>query len=71
MHFNENVNRPQAMNQQGEPMYSVSLAKNRRGEGVAKEVKVKQSFSMYNFTLYYLHAVLRGCFFFTFIPNYM
>ena len=44
MHFNEIAIETKAINQDGEPIYCVSLAKNRDGARVAKEVKVKQSF---------------------------
>ncbi|KAL3881633.1 hypothetical protein ACJMK2_028046 [Sinanodonta woodiana] len=44
LHFNENSNRQQATNQNGQPIYTVSAAKNRRGDGISKEVKVKQTF---------------------------
>lgn len=49
LHFNENASRQQATNQQGDAIYSVSFPKGRKGEGVAKEVKVKQTFSKYSF----------------------
>lgn len=45
LHFNENSTRQQAKNQNGDLIYSVSFPKGRHGEGVAKEVKVKQTFS--------------------------
>ncbi|KAL3854942.1 hypothetical protein ACJMK2_014177, partial [Sinanodonta woodiana] len=46
LHLNENSNRQQVTNQSGQPIYTVSAAKNRRGDGIAKEVKVKQSFGI-------------------------
>lgn len=49
LHFNENASRQQATNQQGEAIFCVSFPKGRKGEGVAKEVKVKQTFSKYSF----------------------
>lgn len=45
LHFNENVSRPQSRTREGEKQYSVSYPKGRHGEGVAKEVKVDQTFS--------------------------
>ncbi|XP_062591608.1 uncharacterized protein LOC134253115 isoform X1 [Saccostrea cucullata] len=45
LHFNENVSRPQSRTREGEKQYSVSYPKGRHGEGVAKEVKVDQTFN--------------------------
>jgi hypothetical protein len=45
LHFNENVTRPQRTTKEGEKQFSVSFPKGRGGEGVAKEVKVEQTFS--------------------------
>lgn len=45
LHINENSTRQQAKNQNGDLIYSVSFPKGRHGEGVAKEVKVKQTFN--------------------------
>nr|XP_022300078.1 uncharacterized protein LOC111108462 [Crassostrea virginica] len=45
LHFNENSTRQQAKNQDGEMIYSVSYPKGRNGEGVAKEVKIQQTFN--------------------------
>lgn len=60
LHFNENSCRPQATTQQGDSMYSVSFPKGRKGEGVAKEVKVKQTFSKYPhlFTVFSLDYII-------------
>lgn len=44
LHFNENGARPQAVSQDGTPMFAISYPKSRKGEGVAKEVKVKQTY---------------------------
>lgn len=45
LHFNENSTGQQAKNQNGDLIYIVSFLKGRHGEGVAKEVKFKQTFS--------------------------
>lgn len=45
LHFNENVARPQSRTKEGEQQYCVSYPKGRKGEGVAKEVKVDQTFN--------------------------
>ena len=45
LHFNENSSREQAVNKRGEPIYSVSYPKGRKGTGIPKEVKVKQTYS--------------------------
>lgn len=47
MHFNENVARPQSRTKEGEQQYCVSYPKGQKGEGVAKEVKVDQTFSKF------------------------
>ena len=44
IHFNENCGRAQAVTKTGELRYTVSFPKAKKGEGVAKEVKVDQSF---------------------------
>ncbi|KAJ8316584.1 hypothetical protein KUTeg_005860 [Tegillarca granosa] len=44
LHFNKNGARPQAVSQDGTPMFAISYPKSRKGEGVAKEVKVKQTY---------------------------
>lgn len=44
LHFNENGNRQQRSTQDGTPMYSVSFPKSRKGEGIAKEIKVQQTY---------------------------
>ena len=43
LHFNENGNRAQAINSRGEKMFSISLSR-RSGDGVAKAIKIPQSF---------------------------
>ncbi|XP_062582679.1 uncharacterized protein LOC134252712 [Saccostrea cucullata] len=48
LHFNENSTREQAKNQDGDMIYSVSYPKGRKGEGVAKEVKIQQTFNYVN-----------------------
>lgn len=45
LHFNENSSREQAVDKNGTPMYIISYPKGRKGEGIAKEVKVKQTFN--------------------------
>lgn len=45
MHFNENSSRQQSMTKDGNKQYAVSYPKGRGGEGVAKEVKVDQTFN--------------------------
>lgn len=52
IHFNENSTRQQAKNQNGDVIYSVSFPKGRQGEGVVKEVKVKQTFSGCKLTIF-------------------
>lgn len=47
MHFNENSSRQQSMTKDGNKQYAVSYPKGRGGEGVAKEVKVDQTFSKF------------------------
>lgn len=47
MHFNENSSRQQSMTKDGNKQYAVSYPKGRSGEGVAKEVKVDQTFSKF------------------------
>ena len=44
IHFNENSGRAQAVTKSGELRFAVSFPKAKKGEGVAKEVKVDQSF---------------------------
>ena len=58
MHFNENGNRNQAINQNGELRYCVSLAKNKAGARVAKEVKMKQSFCKLTITDVYMYMYM-------------
>lgn len=45
LHFNENSQRPHTMNREGQYQYSISFPKARRGEAIAKEVKVQQTFN--------------------------
>lgn len=52
LHFNENSDRPQAVNRNGDPIYAVSYPKSRSGEGVSKEKKVQQTFGI--FKIFYL-----------------
>ena len=47
-----------AINQDGEPMYCVSLAKKGDGARVAKEVKVKQSFCKLTITDVYMYMYM-------------
>lgn len=47
LHFNENSSRQQSMTKDGNKQYAVSYPKGRGGEGVAKEVKVDQTFSKF------------------------
>ena len=62
MHFNENSCRPQAVTADGNKQYSVSYPKPKGGEGIAKEVKVMQTFGKNeHITIYivlYLERVL-------------
>ena len=44
LHFNENCNRSQAENCRGDKIYAVSYPRGRTSDGVAKAVKVPQSF---------------------------
>uniref|UniRef100_A0A8W8L3T3 Uncharacterized protein n=1 Tax=Magallana gigas TaxID=29159 RepID=A0A8W8L3T3_MAGGI len=43
LHFNENSYRDQAVNKNGEPIYSISYPKGRKGAGIPKEVKIQQT----------------------------
>ncbi|KAL3877441.1 hypothetical protein ACJMK2_035147 [Sinanodonta woodiana] len=45
LHFNENVNRVQAVTLDGSHQYRVSFPKGRKGEGVAKEIKTRQTYN--------------------------
>jgi len=56
LHFNENSSREQAVNKRGEPIYSVSYPKGRKGTGIPKEVKVKQT---YNYAVVLMEEVIR------------
>ena len=47
LHFNENSERQQSTTRQGKKQCGVSYPKGRGGEGVAKEVKVDQTFCEY------------------------
>lgn len=44
LHFNKNSYRDQAVNKNGEPIYSISYPKGRKGAGIPKEVKVQQTY---------------------------
>ena len=44
LHFNE-ISREQAVNKIREPIYSIFYPKRRKGAGIKKEVKVKQTYS--------------------------
>lgn len=59
MHFNENSSRPQAVTSTGTAQFRVSYPKARKGEGVAKEVKVNATYGKYifNFLKYILTSI--------------
>lgn len=44
LHFNENVNRGQAVTLDGSHQFRVSFPKGRKGEGVAKQIKTRQTY---------------------------
>ncbi|CAG2211670.1 unnamed protein product [Mytilus edulis] len=44
LHFNKNTSRSQATTTEGRPQFSISYPKGRKGDAIAKEVKVKQTF---------------------------
>ncbi|KAK3107168.1 hypothetical protein FSP39_008415 [Pinctada imbricata] len=44
LHFNENSCRQQAVTSDGRPQYAVSYPKAKHGDGIAKQVKVQQTF---------------------------
>ncbi|CAG2238342.1 unnamed protein product [Mytilus edulis] len=46
LHFNENTSRSQATTAEGRPQFSISYPKGRKGDAIAKEVKVKQTFDI-------------------------
>lgn len=56
LHFNENSYRDQAVNKNGEPIYSISYPKGRKGVGIPKEVKVQQT---YNYVLVTMEEVVK------------
>lgn len=56
LHFNVNSYRDQAVNKNGEPIYSISYPKGRKGVGIPKEVKVQQN---YNYVLVTMEEVVK------------
>ncbi|XP_078340505.1 uncharacterized protein LOC144617479 [Crassostrea virginica] len=56
LHFNENSSREQAVNKRGDPIYSVAYPKGRKGNGIPREVKVKQT---YNYAVKLMEEVIR------------
>lgn len=68
MHLNKNYSRPQAGTSTGSAQFRVSYPKARKGEGVAKEVKVNATYGKYIFNflkyIYYRHD------FYTAVKNY-
>ncbi|KAK3099185.1 hypothetical protein FSP39_000706 [Pinctada imbricata] len=53
LHFNENCCREQAITKDGRPQFSVSYPKSKGGDGVAKQIKVQQTFGkvkLFSFT---------------------
>eukprot|EP00105_Crassostrea_gigas_P037323 XP_019921471.1 PREDICTED: uncharacterized protein LOC105325318 [Crassostrea gigas] len=56
LHFKENSYRDQAVNKNGEPIYSISYPKGRKGAGIPKEVKVQQT---YNYALVLMEEVVK------------
>lgn len=44
LHFNENTRRMQAVTKTGNLRYAMSFPKAKKGEGIAREVKIDQTF---------------------------